>query len=98
MHPTPSIDFRPLSRADFPLLQCWLQQPHVAAWWPSGATADSVAEEFTPLLDADSTTRAYVVLLDGRAIGYIQSYVAMESGDGWWDDCEGSSRRMVPRC
>ena len=25
-------------------------------------------------------------MLDGRAIGYVPSYVAMGSGDGWWDD------------
>lgn len=38
------------------------------------------------MLDEASTTRPYVVLADGEPIGYIQSYVAMGSGDGWWED------------
>lgn len=81
-----SISFRPLTRPDFPLLLDWLRQPQVAAWWASDQTSESVEEAFSPLLDLQSTTRAYLVLLDGGAIGYIQSYVAMGSGDGWWED------------
>ena len=41
---------------------------------------------FGPLIRDESTTRAYVVLGDGAPMGYIQSYVAMGSGDGWWID------------
>jgi RimJ/RimL family protein N-acetyltransferase len=28
----------------------------------------------------------YIAMEDGRDIGFIQSYVAMDSGDGWWSD------------
>jgi RimJ/RimL family protein N-acetyltransferase len=80
------ITFRPLATTDFPLLLHWLQQPHVAAWWPGEQSEASVAEEFSEMLEPSSTTRAYIVLLDGCAIGYIQSYVALGSGDGWWED------------
>ncbi|MES3035394.1 MAG: GNAT family N-acetyltransferase [Gemmatimonadota bacterium] len=80
------FEFCPLSRADFPQLLTWLRHPHVAEWWPSAQTAAAVEEEFAELLDTGSTTRAYLVRLDGRAIGYIQSYVVMGSGDGWWED------------
>jgi GNAT superfamily N-acetyltransferase len=45
-----------------------------------------VEEECTPLTRDDSTTRSYIVLGDGAPIGYIQSYVAMGSGEGWWPD------------
>jgi RimJ/RimL family protein N-acetyltransferase len=27
------VVFRPLDRSDFPLLQQWLSEPHVDAWW-----------------------------------------------------------------
>jgi ribosomal protein S18 acetylase RimI-like enzyme len=50
-----TIDVRPLSSRDLPMLHEWLERPHVA-------------------------------LLDGTPLGYIQSYVAMGSGDGWWED------------
>jgi len=45
-----------------------------------------VEAEFGPLIAGQSTTRAYVVLGDGCPVGYIQSYVALGSGDGWWPD------------
>ncbi len=31
-------------------------------------------------------TRPYIAERDGRAIGFIQSYIAKDSGDGWWPD------------
>ena len=38
------------------------------------------------MIRGQSTTRAYLVLGDGVPIGYIQSYVAKDSGEGWWPD------------
>lgn len=78
------ISFRPLTLADLPLLHEWLARPHVAEWWGPPVSLGEVEQEFRPLIDDQSTTRAYVVLRDGTPIGYIQSYVAMGSGDGWW--------------
>ena len=34
----------------------------------------------------DSAVRPYIALENGVPIGYIQSYVAMGAGDGWWPD------------
>jgi RimJ/RimL family protein N-acetyltransferase len=82
----PIVSFRPLAQADLPLLHEWLHRPHVAEWWSQPPTLAGVEEEFGPLLGGQSTTRPYVVLGDGAPIGYIQSYVAMASGDGWWED------------
>ncbi len=79
------IAFRPLSRADLPLLHQWLSRPHVAEWWTPTPAFSELEREFEPLLHPSSTTRAYIVLDDGGApIGYIQSYVAKDAGDGWW--------------
>jgi aminoglycoside 6'-N-acetyltransferase Ib len=80
------VSFRPLTLTDLPRLYEWLQRPHVAQWWGPPASLDEVEQEFRPLIGDDSTTRPYIVLGDGTPIGYIQSYVAMGSGDGWWPD------------
>jgi uncharacterized membrane-anchored protein/RimJ/RimL family protein N-acetyltransferase len=83
---SPIISFRPLIPADFSQLHDWLGRPHVAEWWSPTPSPAEVEAEFGPLTADHSTTRAYVALGDGRPIGYIQSYVALGSGDGWWPD------------
>jgi RimJ/RimL family protein N-acetyltransferase len=82
----PVISFRLLSLKELPLLHEWLARPHVAEWWSPPLSLREVEREFGPLIDDRSTTRPYIVLGDGRPIGYIQSYVAMGSGDGCWPD------------
>lgn len=72
---TPGVfTFRPLLEADLPLLHEWIRRPHVAQWWGEG--------EWQP----DTSVSAYIALLDGEAIGFVQSYVAMDCGDGWWEE------------
>jgi RimJ/RimL family protein N-acetyltransferase len=82
----PNIRFRPLAPADLPLLHGWLARPHVAEWWSPTPTLAELAEEYGPLTGGRGSTRPYLVLGDGEAIGFIQSYVALGSGDGWWED------------
>jgi uncharacterized protein (DUF849 family)/RimJ/RimL family protein N-acetyltransferase len=79
------LAFRPITRADFPLLHEWLARPHVAEWWDGVPTPEEVEADFGPMLNDSSTTRAYIVLGDDTPIGYIQSYVALGSGEGWWE-------------
>lgn len=81
-----AIDFRPLSVADLPLLLGWLRRPHVAAWWQPTPDIDELAVDVLPVPPNPSTTRAYLALLDGEPVGFIQSYVVLGSGDGWWED------------
>lgn len=81
-----AVSFRPLTPADLPMLHEWLTRPHVAEWWDGVPSLEEVEADFGPMLADGSTTRAYIVLGDGRPIGYIQSYVALESGEGWWPD------------
>jgi RimJ/RimL family protein N-acetyltransferase len=81
------FSFRPLTLADLPMLHEWLTRPHVAEWWSHPTSLAEVDEEYAPLItDRDSTDHAYIVLADGEPIGFIQSYVAMGSGNGWWPD------------
>jgi RimJ/RimL family protein N-acetyltransferase len=80
---------------DLPLLYQWLSRPHVAEWWGPPRSLAEVEQEYGPLINDQSTTRPYVVLGDGAPIGYIQSYVAMGSGEGWWPDEENPGVRGI---
>jgi RimJ/RimL family protein N-acetyltransferase len=67
-----AMNFRPLTAADLPLVASWLTRPHVAEWW-DGPIA----------LEVD--LRQALAVLDGEAIGYVQSYQAVAChSDGWW--------------
>ena len=79
------IDFRPLAAADLSMLHAWLQRPHVAAWWDGVPTLAEVEADYMPCIRGESDVKPYVVQQDGVPIGYIQSYVAMGAGDGWWE-------------
>lgn len=81
-----AIAFRPLLSRDLDMLHDWLTRPHIAEWWEPTPSLAEVEEEFRPLTSGQSTTQPYVVLGDGAPIGYIQSYVALGAGDGWWPD------------
>ncbi|ADH91093.1 GCN5-related N-acetyltransferase [Ancylobacter novellus DSM 506] len=62
--------FRPLAQADFPLLARWFGKPHVAQWWnPAEEAMAEVAQAM-----AEPWVQPYLVLIDGREAGYIQSY------------------------
>ena len=68
------------------MLHDWLCRPHVAERWTPVPTRADVEAEFTPMLAPDSNGRAYIALHGGQPLGFIQSYVVMGSGDGWWED------------
>lgn len=67
------------------MLHAWLQRPHVAEWWRDPTTVVELERDYlSDTMDA-SSTRAYIASLGGQPIGFIQSYVAMHAGGGWWD-------------
>ncbi|HKQ27752.1 MAG TPA: GNAT family N-acetyltransferase [Burkholderiales bacterium] len=75
--------FRALTNSDLPMIYQWIQRPHVAEWWHEPT---SYAELERHYIIERSSTRAYIAMLEGEPIGFIQSYVAMDSGDGWWEE------------
>ena len=89
------MTFRPLTMADMPTLHEWLQRPHVAEWWTPTPSLDEVMDEFAPLTHRDNRERGYIVLEGSREIGYIQSYVVMDAGDGWWQDEQDPGARGI---
>ena len=64
-------DFRAVTEADLPMLSAWLAEPHVAEWWNDGP--GTALAEIVEAMDSDST-EPLIVELDGKPIGYVQSY------------------------
>jgi len=83
---TAEFSFRRLTAADFPLLHAWLQRPHVAEWWQAPTSLEELEEDYPPHDDSPSATRACIAWLADEPIGFIQCYVVMGSGDGWWPE------------
>jgi RimJ/RimL family protein N-acetyltransferase len=68
------------------MLHEWLHRPHVRQWWLESSTIDELEEDYLQASHGESSTRAYMAILDDDAVGFIQSYVVMGSGGGWWED------------
>lgn len=69
-NPVHRYSFRPLTDEDMPMLAGWLAAPHVAAWW---GDPQQELEAIRGHLDSISV-EPFIIELDGRPIGYIQSY------------------------
>jgi RimJ/RimL family protein N-acetyltransferase len=83
------IGFRPLIEADLEMFRDWLLRPHVKQWWGDDEATRSLAAlhaHYSPRWQAESKVSCYIAELNGQALGFIQNYVVMGSGDGWWED------------
>jgi RimJ/RimL family protein N-acetyltransferase len=79
-----SFRFEPLQESDLPMLCEWLARPHVAAWWQPTPTLEELRDDyFGPEPDP---IQAFLGWQGGEPVGFIQSYVVMDSGGGWWPD------------
>src|SRR5206468_10769899 len=52
----------------------WLNQEHVARWWPDRYTLAQVSEHFSPRVLGEEHVEPYIVLGDGEPIGYLSLY------------------------
>ena len=50
------ISLRPMTLDDLPLVRHWLDQPHVARWWLSGATVDAELDSYAEAIRGDDPT------------------------------------------
>lgn len=83
------VTLRLLTVHDLPMLHGWLNRPHIVEWWGGEAerpTLDEVLHDYDPERRAAERVTAYIAMLGDEPIGYCQSYVAMGSGEGWWED------------
>ena len=79
-----------MTEQDLPLLHDWLQRPHIVEWWGGKAERPSslaaTRARYLPRVLASEGVTPYIAMLGDEPIGYAQSYVALGSGDGWWED------------
>jgi aminoglycoside 6'-N-acetyltransferase len=73
------LSFRRLERSDFSLLQRWLSLPHVAQWWEHLETLEDVEREFGPCVSGEDPTAVFVIVLDQRDAGIIQTYLLADN-------------------
>ena len=71
---TPPVTFRPLTRADLPLVARWLAEPQVHRWWHDEASLEAVEAEYGPSVDGSEPTEVFLALADGEPFGLIQRY------------------------
>jgi len=69
------IAFRPLRLADLPLLAEWLRRPHVREWWRE---PDESLAHYEDALAGRDPTDNYLILVDGRPAGMIQTYLVSD--------------------
>jgi RimJ/RimL family protein N-acetyltransferase len=81
------VSFRPLAARDLPLLHECINRPHIAQWWGGGGpteTFEATSQKYAPRIAETSPIKPYIANVSGQPVGFIQSYVAMACGDGWW--------------
>lgn len=75
------IGFRPLKANDLGLLHEWLQREHVRRWWRKRETYQQVVEHYLPAIEGRDPTDLYLILLDDRPSGFIQTYLVGDYRD-----------------
>lgn len=83
------VTLRLMTERDLPMLHDWLNRPHIVEWWGGEDRRPTLAEvqdHYLPRVMAQESVTPYIVLLGEEPIGYAQSYVALGSDDGWWED------------
>jgi aminoglycoside 6'-N-acetyltransferase len=75
------ISFRALTASELPLLHEWLQREHVRRWWKDRQTYDEVVEHYLPAIEGRDPTDLYVLQVDGRSVGFIQTYLVSDYPD-----------------
>lgn len=79
------VGFRELTDADLPLLHRWLNDPEVVRWWEGDDVSwDAVVRDYGS--GSDERTEHWLVLVDGREVGWIQTYALADYADDDDDD------------
>nr|WP_071846260.1 aminoglycoside 6'-N-acetyltransferase [uncultured bacterium]AGY30800.1 putative aminoglycoside 6'-N-acetyltransferase [uncultured bacterium] len=84
-----TVTLRLMTEHDLPMLHEWLNRPHIVEWWggeEERPTLDEVYDHYLPTVLAQESVTPYIAMLGNEPIGYAQSYVALGSGDGWWEE------------
>lgn len=81
------VTLRSMTEEDLDMLHDWLNRPHIVEWWGGERpTLEEIREQYHPRVLMAANVTPYIGLLNGSPFAYAQSYVALGSGDGWWQD------------
>ncbi|MBT4791348.1 MAG: GNAT family N-acetyltransferase [Halobacteriovoraceae bacterium] len=81
----PRYFYDELKETDLPIIERWLQNPHVKEFWDDGESWEESYEKYV-LKTLSKTVKQFLIYCQDRPIGYIQFYWASKVGDGWWED------------
>ena len=70
------IEFPPLRYEDLPQVEEWLRREHVARWWRDDM-GESIAE-YRRALEGREPTDHYLIQVDSRSVGMIQTYLVSD--------------------
>jgi len=74
----PTFTFPPLREEDLTLARRWLLEPHVRRWWNDDPEEhdypDGTLNEWRKAIRGEDPTDMFVIEMDGRPIGVMQSY------------------------
>jgi aminoglycoside 6'-N-acetyltransferase len=70
------IEFQPLAKDDLTLVRTWLEREHVRRWWRDSLD-DSIAE-YEQAIDGRDPSDHYLIVLDGRPVGMIETYLVSD--------------------
>lgn len=70
------ISFRELRASDLDLMHRWLNTSHVKRWWyADGTSYQEIEDEYLPYIEGREPVKPFVILHEGRPLGYTQSYL-----------------------
>lgn len=76
------ITFKPLTQPNIPLLYDWFHHPDVARWWPTPHDREEFKSLFIRKSNGEGVS-AYIIYLDTKPIGYLQSYLVNAQARQW---------------
>lgn len=82
MSDSPDIAFLPVTPADYPMLQRWLERPHMREWWGEPETE---LGQIRGMVEGSDPTRPFIFHVDGRPLGYIQAWNVDDALAGGYD-------------
>ena len=56
----------------------WLRREHVRRWWDEHESYEDVARHYLPAIEGRRPVDVYLILLDGRPVGFIQTYLVAD--------------------
>jgi len=77
-----SLQLRPLTDADIPLIQQWLCKEHIAKWYEH---PNAWLTEINGRFQGYNFITHFILLLDGSPIGFCQYYTCADAKENWYE-------------